>query len=343
MSIFPKSIALMLSVGLLWWTGALAAEAGQADRDAYSFDDFPRGDVLQYPSWFKRSFLDIRADLDEALAQDKKGLILYFGQKRCPYCHQLIEVNFGLQDIVEYTRRHFDLIPIDIWGVDEVTTLSGEVVTEREWSHQEQMDFTPAILFIDAKGEVALRLRGYYPPYQFRAALEYVADGHYRREAFRDYLARGDNRMVFDAEDLNEEPFFAAPPFNLDRRYPAERPLVVFFEQGDCHPCDVLHGQALKSSAISRHFGDLDSVQLDMWSDTPVVTPAGERTTAREWAADLGLFYAPAMVFFDERGREIMRLDSVVGFYRLRNVLSYILSKAYLTESFGDWRASRAF
>jgi hypothetical protein len=28
------------------------------------------------------------------------------------------------------------------------------------------------------------------PPYQFRAALEYVADAHYRRESFRDYLAR---------------------------------------------------------------------------------------------------------------------------------------------------------
>jgi hypothetical protein len=34
-------------------------------------------------------------------------------------------------------------------------------------------------------------------------------------------------------------------------------------------------------------------------------------------------------MFFDERGREIIRVDSVVGFYRLRNVLEYVLSGAW--------------
>ncbi|NEV61940.1 thioredoxin family protein [Thiorhodococcus minor] len=334
---------LLLALALGTSPAAGAADTSQADQGALDFDDFPREEILHYPSWFKQSFLDIPADLEEAVAADKQGLMVYFGQKRCSYCHQLIKVNFGLQDIVEYARRHFDLVPIDIWGVDEVTTLSGEVVSERQWSRAQEMDFTPAILFIDADGEVALRLRGYYPPYQFRAALEYVADGHYKRESFRDYLARGENRMVFDAEDMNDEPFFAPPPYNLDRRFPAKRPLAVFFEQGNCHPCDVLHGQVLRTAAINRRFDEFDSVQLDMWSDTPIVTPAGERTTARQWAAELGLFYAPAILFFDERGREVLRLDSVIGFYRLRNALSYIVSKAYLTESFGDWRISRVF
>ncbi len=322
--------------------GLFAAPAlGQSDADDSGFDDFPSEEILQYPEWFKESFLDIGVDLAEATGAGKKGLMVYFGQRRCPYCHRLMKVNFGRPDIVEYTRRHFDLVPLDIWGTEEVTTPDGQVLTEREWAQREKTDFTPSILFYDARGKIALRLRGYYPPYQFRAALEYVADGHYRRESFRDYLARGDERMVFDAEDLNEESFLSPPPYNLDRRLPAERPLAVFFEQGDCHPCDVLHGQVLRAPAIKHHFGELDSVQLNMWSDTPVITPAGKRTNARAWAAELGLFYAPAILFFDERGKELLRLDSVVGFYRLRNALSYIASKAYLTESYGEWRVSR--
>jgi thioredoxin-related protein len=151
--------------------------------------------------------------------------------------------------------------------------------------------------------------------------------------------------MVFDAADLNDQPFFQPPPFNLDRsRLPAERPLAVFFEQGDCHPCDVLHGQSLQEQAIADGFAGFDSVQLDMWSSTPLVTPSGERTTARDWAAELGLFYAPALIFFDEQGQEIIRVDSVVGFYRLRNVLNYISSKAYLQEpSYQRWRVQRGF
>mgnify|MGYP000308391485 CR=1 FL=1 len=69
-----------------------------------------------------------------------------------------------------------------------------------------------------------------------------------------------------------------------------------------------------------------------MWADNPVVKPNGERTTARRWAEELGIFYAPSILFFDEHGEEIIRVDWVVRFFRLRNVLNYVMSKGYLTE-----------
>ena len=332
-SLFP------LAALLLAWACSVPVFAGD-EADAYAFDDSPRDTLLRYPPWFNDPFLDLQADLEAARDADK-GLILYFGQKRCAYCHQLINVNFGAEaDIVEYTKDHFDVTPIDIWGVAEVTDLHGQTLTERDFAVREQAEFTPTLIFYNAQGDEVLRLRGYYPPYQFRAALEYVADAHYRDETFRDYLARGDNRMVFDDADLHDQPFFQSPPYNLDRRHlPAERPLAVFFEQGDCHPCDVLHGQSLQDQAIAEGFASLDNVQLNLWAPTPLITPAGERTTARDWASDLGLFYAPAVIFFDEQGREILRLDSVVGFYRLGNVLDYVTSQAYQQEpSYQRWR-----
>ncbi len=338
---FKLQAALLVSLAF----SSVAAFAAHDADDVYSFDDSPRAEPLVYPDWFKKSFFYLGDDLKDALDAGKEGLIVYFGQRRCAYCHKLMEVNFGLTDIVEYTQRHFDVVPIDIWGVAEVTTLGGEVMTEREFSLENQTNFTPSLLFYDRDGKEALRLRGYYPPYQFRAALEYVADGHYKRESFRDYLARGEGRMVFEPGDLNEEDFFAAPPFNLDRsRFPSERPLAVFFEQGECHACDVLHGQALDEPSIYKPFEEFDNVQLDMWSDTPVITPSGERTTARQWAEKLGLFYAPSIIFFDEKGGEILRVDSVVRFYRLRNVLNYITTKAYLDEpNYQRWRVTRSF
>lgn len=331
------SVASFGLVGLAWGGDP------PGDAAAYGFDDQVLAEPLDHPAWFKESFLDLGDDLQESLDAGKRGLMVYFGQRRCAYCQQLMKVNFGLEDIVDYTQANFDVVSIDVWGVDEVTDTAGEVLTEREFAQREDTNFTPSILFYDASGQVVLRLRGYYPPYQFRAALEYVADNHYKRESFRDYLARGDNRMVFEDGELNDEPFFAEGPYNLDRRIPSERPLAVFFEQGDCHACDVLHGQSLREPVINRHFADLDTVQLDMWSDTPVITPSGERTTARAWASELGLFYAPSILFFDEQGKEVLRIDSVIAFYRLRNVLNYIASKAYLSESFLQWRAQRGF
>jgi thioredoxin-related protein len=335
----------LLLVLVSWIPSSVSGNSPEEPDAAFEFEDFPLQQPLEHPEWFKHSFLDLQEDLQEAVDNDKAGIIVYFGQRRCAYCQLLMRVNFGQPDTTTYTRRHFDIIPIDIWGVDEVTDLNGATLTEREFALREQTNFTPSLIFYDRQGREALRLRGYYPPYKFRAALEYVADGHYQKESFGAYLERGSGALAFEPGELNEEPFFAPPPYALDRsRFPGERPLAVFFEQGDCHACDVLHSQPLGEPAISSLFGQFENVQLDIYADTPVVTPAGKRTSARNWARDLGLFYTPSILFFDRHGKEIMRVDSVVQFYRLRNVLHYIASGGYLTQpNYQTWRVSSGF
>lgn len=311
--------------------------------DPFVFDDVPLTELITYPEWFKESFLDLQEDLNDAIANDKQGIIVYFGQKRCAYCKRLMEVNFKLPDIVQYTRSNFDVIPIDIWSPEELTTPTGESTTERKYALKMRTNFTPSLIFYTRDGRIALRLRGYYAPYQFRAALEYVAGAHYLREAFPVYMARGDSTLRFEAEEMVEEEFFSPPPYNLDRsRFPGDRPIAVFFEQGNCHACDVLHTQPLKQKAIQDLFGKFDSVQLDMWSDSPIITPDGTSTTARQWARKLGVFYAPSVIFFDENGKEIIKVESVVHFFRLRNVLNYVLSKGYLNHpNFQQWRSAQ--
>ena len=328
------TLLLLLLPALAW------SVADGDDEDPLVFEDVPLKEMIQHPAWFKESFLDLPEDLDEAIQNGKKGIIVYFGQKRCPYCRQLMEVNFKQPDIVKYTRDNFDVIAIDIWSPEEVATPDGQTMSQRDYALKMRTNFTPSLIFYDKDGRIALRLRGYYPPYQFRAALEYVAGGHYKREPFNVYLARGDSTLRFEAEDMVEEDFFLPPPHYLDRsHFPGERPLAVFFEQGNCHACDILHTGPLRQPAIINLFKKFDSVQLNIYSDEPVVTPDGRKTTAREWAKDLGIFYAPTLVFFDENGKEIIRVDSVVHFFRLRNVLNYVLNKGYLSHpSFQLWR-----
>lgn len=331
-SILPLLLLLLLS-------------SAYADDDAaWRFDDFPRAREIHTPDWFKQSFLDLPADLEEALEADKRGIAVYFGQQNCAYCEALMEVNFGERDITEYTRRHFDIIALDIWGSRTVVDINGDELSERTFAVREGTNFTPSLIFYDHNGEEALRLRGYYPPYRFRAALEYVVDGHYQSESFRDYLARADPPPKFDVGDLNDAPFFAPPPHLLARNYfPAEQPLVVFFERRECHACDVLHSDTLWDSEALTMIEQFEAVQLDMDSDQPVWRPDGKRSTAREWAAELELFYAPTLLFFDERGREIIRVDSVVRLYRLKGVLEYLLAKGYQeTPSYLRWRRQQS-
>jgi len=270
--------------------------------------------------------------------------MIYFGQKYCAYCKQLLETDLEADDIQAYVREHFDIIGIDIHGDRTVTDLNGEELTESALAIREKTNFTPSLIFFNTAGDEVLRLRGYYPPYRFRAALEYVADAHYKDENFREYLARADVPLVFEPGDLIDESFFLPGPYMLDRSaIPGERPLAVFFEQGNCHACDVLHTGPLQDPEIIARFEQLENVQLPFWSPTPVITPSGERLSARQWTEKLGLFYTPTLIFFDPQGREIMRVDSVVQFYRLRNVLDYVLSGGYREyPTFQRWRASRS-
>jgi thioredoxin-related protein len=352
---FVTEVACCGRIPLLWsglLIGVLAAapiraEAAQTalqpedgDDQALFFEDSPRLREFEHPPWFKDSFLELPADLAEAAAAGKRGIIVYFGQENCAYCMQLMEVNFGKPDIAEYTRRNFDVIEIDIWGSREVLDVRGERLGERDFAVREGTNFTPSLIFYDTDGEEALRLRGYYPPYRFRAALHYVVEGFYRRESFRDYLARADPPPKFELGDLNEDPLFSQPPHALDRsRFAASRPLVVFFEQFDCHACDVLHTDPLSDAHTRELLRRFEVRQLDMWSDQPVLTPDGQRRTAQAWADELGIIYAPTLVFFDEQGREIIRIGSVVQLYRLQGVLEYVASKAYLEyPTYQRWR-----
>ncbi len=332
--------ALLLAAFWLLFTLPAGAADTVEDDDFPDFDDAPGLRDFEHPDWFKLSFLNLPLDLKEAVDSGKRGLMVYFGQAHCAYCEALIQINFTDKEIVAYTREHFDVVPVDIWSDREVVTMDRRVVTEKDYALSQNTSFTPSIVFYDHRGRAVFRLRGYYPPYQFRAALEYVADRHYDHLTFREYLARGDPDLAFEEGALIEEDFFAPPPFALARhRFPAQRPLAVFFEQGNCHACDVLHTKPLSDPGIQRMLRDFEVVQVNMWADTPVLTPDGRRVTARQWAADLGLFFAPSVVFFDERGGEIVRLDSVARFFRLSHVLTYVLTGAYRTGGgFQRWR-----
>ena len=302
-----------------------------------ALDDQPLDTPLDQPAWFKPSFLDIKEDINEANA-GRRGLIIYFGQTHCPYCKAHLKNNWGRRDIIAYTRANFDVIAIDVRGARKVMDIDGNEYSEKIFSARHKAVFTPSLIFFDDTGKHALTLTGYRPPYQFLAALEYVADHHFRKENLRQYLARAEGAESFGQETLNDNDIFLPPPYPLAKLIQT-KPLAVFFEERQCHACDILHASLIRNENLIKQFKQLNSVQLDMWSQTPVTTPVGKKSSAKKWADHLGLSYAPTLIFYDESGKEIIRIDSVVGVLRLNNVLRYINTRAYRSQpSFQLWR-----
>ena len=327
-----------LVAGLLLSQGALASPPAP-DADVLQFDDTQLEDELVYPDWFKQSMGDLRDDLKEARDAGKISIVTYFGQKRCAYCEQFFKTSLADADIRNYLSRHYDLVAFDIWGIDDIIDTDGTSYTERELSIHYKTNFTPSLVFYDEKGTPVFRLRGYYPPYKFGAALKYVAEKFYQTETFSEYFARASQGEYFLLGGLTERDFFIEPPYDMTRLTGNGKPTAVFFEQGNCHACDLLHSDPLSKDDSVAEIEKMNVVQLNMWADTDLVTPQGKKTTAKDWASELNIFYAPTIVFFDPKGNEVMRVDSVTQFYRLLGVLDYVNRKGYEDDiDYQMWR-----
>jgi len=176
--------------------------------------DVTRGEFLgakptEYPAWFKESFLEFQLDVEEA-AEAGKRLLVVFHQDGCPYCNQLVEVNFAQRDIEQYVRKHFDVVALNMWGDREVVTVGGKPYTEKTFAAALRVQFTPTLLFFDESGKVVLRLNGYQPPGEFKNALRFVAEKRERTGPYREYVKT--NAPVKSAGKLNDQTFFSTPP-----------------------------------------------------------------------------------------------------------------------------------
>lgn len=277
------------------------------------------------PEWFANSFLDIRADIDEAAAGNKR-VLLYFYQDGCPYCKKLLDTNFALADTVQRTRDHFEVIAINLWGDREVTDLAGAVTTEKEFAKALRVMFTPTLLFMDEQGGVVLRLNGYYPPHLFNAALDYGAKHSGSDPGFREYLAQ--SNPVPSSGVLHSDPSFLSSGTDLSTRN-SGKPLLVMFEQKDCASCDELHADVLQRPEARTQLARFDVVLLDMWSPEPVKRPDGRTGSVTDWARELDVKYAPTLVFFDAGNKEVFRTEAYLKAFHILSSMDYVASGAY--------------
>lgn len=295
--------------------------------------------AIEHPPWFSQTFLDFREDIAGA-TRDGKRLLVYFGQDGCPYCAQLMQTNFTQRPIVDKTRKHFVVVAINIWGDREVTWVDGTRLGEKAFARQLRIQFTPTLVFFDEKGNIALRLNGYYPPRRFEAALDYVAGRMENKLAFGEYL-KGAVKDEASAT-LHAEDFFMQSPRNLARK-PGGKPLAVVFETSYCSGCDEMHREGFQRAEVRAELALFDIARFALGERTSITAPDGKSVRVDRWARTLNVLYTPSIVFFDARGREVFRTEAYLRPFHLAGSFAYVSSGAYLKEpSFQRFLQARA-
>ena len=298
---------------------AQSAESPEPVQQVTTFDTF------ELPDWFKVSFLDLSEDNAEAI-EVNKHLVVFFWQDFCRYCKNTIEKNLTQQSIRDVFDEHFDVVALNIWGSKEVYGLDGTATTEKEIARSLGVQFTPTIIFFNADGKPVLRLNGYVSPTDMQVALNYVQNKTYESQTIFEYLAANQPRSA--NARLNTQPFIQDEK-NLNVK---GRPRAVLFEQTSCPDCDTFHRCVLSLDSVRERFEPFHTVQLDMWSTSPVTTTSGEKKTARDYARDMKIMYAPSLVLFDSAGFEIIRVESQLRSFHTEAVLEYIADGIYKRE-----------
>jgi len=294
-------------LGLLLLAPALWAQAAGAQ-------------AIEIPAWFTESFLEFPEDVKDA-AREGKRLMVYFGQDGCPYCKQLMQINFTQRAIVEKTRRHFVAIALNIWGDREVRWTDGRRMTEKALARSLKIQFTPTILFLDEKGGVVARLNGLYRPRHFRAALDFAARTAGIAQRFEDYMKSVAAESA--SPTLHAAPFLRKPPVALD----GPRPVALLFETPYCGECDELHAEGFRRPEVLKLLERFDIYRLTL-------------DDARAHA--LRVAYTPTLVFL-EGGREVFRVEAYLRPFHLASALAYVADGAYREEpSFQRFIQARA-
>lgn len=184
-------------------TTVLAAGGGaEPERD---------DDGLYTQPWFHTSFLDLKEDHAEAAAAGKHLAIL-FEQRGCPYCRELHRVNFTKSSILDYMKKNYVILQLNMWGSKAVTDFDGKSLEERDLAQRWKVVFTPSMLFFPAdaaalKGKSGrdaeiFRMPGYFKPFHFMSMLEFVHEGHWKTENFQRFLQGKFQKM----EELGQKP-----------------------------------------------------------------------------------------------------------------------------------------
>jgi thioredoxin-related protein len=279
------------------------------------------------PPVFVETLLELPDDAAQA-ARSGKRLLLYFGQQGCPYCKELMQTSFTQKAIADKTAKHFLPIAFNLFGDREVTWFDGAVRSEKEFARFLKVQFTPTLLLLDEKGNIIGRINGYYPPHRLSAALDYSVRRLEGKLSFAEHMKAVPQTGA--SATLHDQAFFMKSS-NLART-PGGKALAVLFETRHCAPCDELHREGFKRDQTRAAISRLDVARLSLSGRDAITTPDGRTTTAEAWGRELGIGYTPSVVFFDDKGKEVFRVEAYVRPFHFTSSFEYVASGAYRKE-----------
>lgn len=121
----------------------------------------------------------------------------------------------------------------------------------------------------------------------------------------------------------------------------AGKRVMVVFSQDGCPYCNLLVERNFSQRDIENytrtHF---DAITVNMWGDREVTGVDGKHRTEKAFAAALKVQFTPTILFFDETGKTILRLNGYLPPSRFKTALEYVALRKENQISYRDYAAA---
>ena len=119
--------------------------------------------------------------------------------------------------------------------------------------------------------------------------------------------------------------------------------VVLYFYQDGCPYCKkLLDTNFALRDIVDRTRKSLQVVAINMWGDREVTGFDGGTTTEKRFAQDLKVMFTPTMLFLDEQGGVVMRLNGYYPPHKFSAVLDYVAGRKEKEMAFRDYWAQQA-
>ncbi len=121
------------------------------------------------------------------------------------------------------------------------------------------------------------------------------------------------------------------------------RRVLLFFYQDGCPYCaKLLHENLSQRTIEERMRSGFDVIAVDLWGDREVTGLDGAMTREKDFAAALKVMFTPTLVFLDEQGKVVLRLNGYYPPPRFLAALDYVAGRHESRVTFRDYMREKS-
>ena len=129
---------------------------------------------------------------------------------------------------------------------------------------------------------------------------------------------------------------------DIDEAQKNGKRVLIMFTQDNCPYCSALVERNLSQREIEATLKTkFDVIAVNLWGDREVVGLDGKRYTEKTYSAAQKIQFTPSLVFFDEAGNTLLRLNGYVPPARMQAALDWVGGRHEKTVAFRDFVAAR--